>query len=51
MESRKKCAVNVRPFTITNLDGINPQSFNSIIKAAKVIECISRRLKTIIAKG
>ena len=27
MESRLKCAVNVRPITITNLDGTNPQSF------------------------
>lgn len=39
MESRLKCAVNVRPITITNLDGTNPQSFSSIIEASKVIEC------------
>ena len=29
MESQLKCAVNVRPITITNLDGTNPQSFSS----------------------
>jgi group I intron endonuclease len=39
MESRLKCAVNVRPITITNLDGTNPQNFSSIIEASKVIEC------------
>ncbi|ELQ32505.1 hypothetical protein OOU_Y34scaffold01112g8 [Pyricularia oryzae Y34] len=27
MESRLKCAVNVRPVTITNLDGSNPIHF------------------------
>lgn len=59
MESRLKCAVNVRPFTITDLDGTNPseatsgircssQGCCSIIEAAKVIECNE---KTIIAKA
>lgn len=50
MESRLKCAVNVRPITITNLDGTNLQSSfaNSIVEAAKVIECSE---KTILAKG
>ena len=57
MESRLKCAVNVRPITITDLDGTNPseatsgnrcssQGCCSIIEAAKVIECNE---KTIIA--
>lgn len=43
-----KCAVNVRPIIITNLDGTNPQSFNSIIEAAKVIGCSE---KTSLAFG
>lgn len=29
----------MRPITITNLDGTNPQNFSSIIEASKVIEC------------
>jgi len=43
MESRLKCAVNVRPITITNLDGTNPQSFSSLIEASKVIECNEKK--------
>lgn len=45
MESRLKCAVNVRPITITNLDGTNPQSFSSIIEASKVIECNEKTIR------
>jgi len=57
MESRLKCAVNVRPITITDLDGTNPQNSGipsctqgcfSIIEAAKVIVCNE---KPIIAKA
>lgn len=37
MESRLKCAVNVRPVTITNLDGSNPIHFVSIKEASIAI--------------
>jgi hypothetical protein len=36
-ESRIKCAVNVRPITITSLDGSNPISFVSIKEASIAI--------------
>ena len=45
MESRLKCAVNVRPITITNLDGTNLQNFSSIVEAAKVIECSEKTIR------
>ena len=48
MDSRLKCAVNVRPITITNLDGTNPQSFNSIVEASKVIECSEKTIRRAI---
>jgi group I intron endonuclease len=45
MESRLKCAVNVRPITITDLEGTNPQSFSSITEAAKVIGCSEKTIR------
>lgn len=45
MDSRLKCAVNVRPITISNLDGTNPQSFSSIIEATKVIDCSEKTIR------
>ena len=37
IESRMKCATNMRPVTITNLDGSNPIHFISIKKASIAI--------------
>lgn len=51
MESRLKCAVNVRPITITNLDGTNPQSFSSIIEASKVIECNEKTIRRALSSN
>ncbi len=39
MESRIKCATNMRPVTITNLDGSNPIHFVSIKEASIAISC------------
>ena len=39
MESRMKCITNVRPVTITNLDGSNPIYFVSSKEASIVISC------------
>lgn len=54
MESRKKCAVNMRPVTITNLDGSNSIHFVSIKEASIAISCsektIQRALNGIIKK-
>ena len=44
-EARLKCAVNVRPVTIANLDGTNLQNFNSVIEASKVIGCSERTIR------
>ena len=44
-ESRLKCAVNVRPVTITNLDGTNFRNFNSIIEASKAIGCSEKTVR------
>lgn len=51
MESRLKCAVNVRPITIANLDGTNPQSFSSIIEARKVIECNEKTIRRALSSN
>lgn len=51
MESRLKCAVNVRPITITNLYGTNPQSFSSIIEASKVIECNEKTIRRALSSN
>ena len=51
MESRLKCAVNVRPLTITNLDGTKPQSFSSIIEASKVIECNEKTIRRALSSN
>ena len=39
IETRLKCIVNVRPVTITELDGSNPQFFPTIVSAAEAIGC------------
>ena len=46
IESRMKCATNMLPVTITNLDGSNPIHFISIKKASIAIS-ISCSEKTI----
>ena len=45
MESRLKCAVNVRPVTITNLDGSNPIHFVSIKEASIAISCNEKTIR------
>lgn len=45
MEIRLNCAVNVRPITITDLDGTNLQNLSSIVEAAKVIECSEKTIR------
>ena len=45
LESRLKCAVNVRPVLVTNLDGSNPQKFSSIINAAKALNCNEKTIR------
>lgn len=39
LETRLKCVTNVRPVTITDLDGTNPQFFPTITLAAEAIGC------------
>lgn len=39
IESRIKCVVNIRPVTITNLDGSNPITFKTVKEASTVISC------------
>jgi group I intron endonuclease len=39
IETRLKCIVNVRPVTITELNGSNPQFFPTIVSAAQAIGC------------
>lgn len=45
IETRLKCAVNVRPVTITELDGKNPKFFTSIVLAAKSLECSAKTIQ------
>lgn len=45
MESRKKCAVNMRPVTITNLDGSNSTHFVSIKEASIAISCSEKTIQ------
>lgn len=45
MDSLLKCAVNVLPITITDLEGTNPQNFISITEAAKVIGCNEKTIR------
>lgn len=39
LETRLKCIVNVRPVTITEFDGSNPQFFPTVVSAAQAIGC------------
>jgi hypothetical protein len=39
IETRLKCIVNVRPVTITYLDGSNPEFFSTVVSAAEAIGC------------
>ena len=43
IESRLKCAANVRPVTITNLDGTNLRNFSNVIEASKATGCNEKR--------
>jgi len=45
IESRKKCAVNVRPVIITNLDGSNPINFVSIKEASIATSCCEKTIQ------
>uniref|UniRef100_UPI002A810D7C GIY-YIG endonuclease n=1 Tax=Pappia fissilis TaxID=1040649 RepID=UPI002A810D7C len=45
IESRLKCAVNVRPVTITNLDGTNLRNFSSVIEASEAIGCSEKTIR------
>lgn len=45
IESRLKCAANVRPVTITNLDGTNLRNFSSVIEASKAIGCNEKTIR------
>lgn len=40
-----KCAVNVRPVTITNLDGSNIMNFISIKEASIAISCNEKTIR------
>ena len=51
MESRMKCAVNVRPVTITNLDGSNPMNFVSIKEASIAISCNEKTIRRPLSGG
>ena len=44
-ESRIKCAVNMRPVTISNLDGSNPIHFVSIKEASVGISCHQKTIR------
>ena len=44
-ESRKKCAVNMRPVTISNLDNSNPIHFVSIKEASVAISCAEKTIR------
>jgi len=45
IETRLKCAVNVRPVTITDLNGKSPKNFTSIVSAAKSIGCSAKTIQ------
>lgn len=45
IESRMKCATNMRPVTITNLDGSNPIHFISIKEASIAISCGEKTIR------
>jgi hypothetical protein len=54
IETRLKCIVNVRPVTITELDGSNPEFFPTVVSAAEAIGCsvktIQRARKSLISQ-
>jgi hypothetical protein len=45
IETRIKCAVNVRPVTITELDGRKPLLFTSIVSAAESLGCSEKSIR------
>lgn len=45
IETRMKCAVNVRPVIITSLDGSNAISFVSIKEASIAISCNEKTIR------
>jgi hypothetical protein len=45
IESRMKCATNMLPVTITNLDGSNPIHFISIKEASIAISCGEKTIR------
>lgn len=50
-ESRLKCAANVRPILITDLDGNNPQLFSSVIKASVALGCNDKTIRRALQSG
>ena len=46
-----KCAVNVRPVTITNLDGSNIMNFISIKEASIAISCNEKTIRRALSKN
>ena len=45
LESRLKCVSNVRPVTITNLDGTNLINFSNVVEASKAIGCSEKTVR------
>ena len=45
LESRLKCVSNVRPVTITNLDGTNLRNFSNVVEASKAIGCSAKTIR------
>lgn len=50
LESRLKCAANVRPVSITSLDDSKTKSFSSIIEASKAIGCNEKTIRRALNK-
>ncbi len=48
IESRMKCATNMRPVTIINLDGSNPIDFISIKEASNGISCAEKTIQRVL---
>jgi group I intron endonuclease len=48
IETRLKCAVNVRPVTIIDLDGKNLLLFSSIISAAEFLGCNEKTIRRVL---
>jgi hypothetical protein len=51
IESRMKCATNMRHVTITNLDGSNPINFVSIKEASIAISCDEKTIRRALNGG